>query len=109
MVCFGVVGIVIVERESRCNERFERRQLSWQELISDADISIGFVKGTGLGAVLLALVIIVYLLSRRPSDKGIAAVLSSLAPKAISKRKIVKDDTVDAISKDTQQTIEKAK
>ena len=71
--------------------------MSWQELISDADISIGFVKGSGLGAVLLALVIIVYLLRRRPNEKGIATLLSSLAPKAILNRKQVGDETHKAI------------
>ncbi|KQI70685.1 hypothetical protein AN191_16600 [Loktanella sp. 5RATIMAR09] len=58
--------------------------MSWQEffstLVGDAEMNFGFVRGTGLGAVLLAIVIIVFLLSRKAGTPSLVELIKAAKP-----------------------------
>ena len=48
------------------------------DVLADASLSVGFAQGTGLGAVLLALVLIVFLVSRPFSRSSLVGLVRSL-------------------------------
>lgn len=58
----------------------ERALMSLSELISDAKMSFGFIEGTGLGAVLLAIVTVVFLLRSRRSSISLPEILKQIRP-----------------------------
>ena len=65
--------------------------MSWKEvisdLVSDAEMSFGFISGTGLGSVLLAIVIIVFLLRIKPDARWMVELLKSLGTKKLGSEK----------------------
>lgn len=48
------------------------------DVLADASLSVGFAQGTGLGAVLLALVLIVFLVSRPFSRSNLVGLARNL-------------------------------
>lgn len=49
--------------------------MTWMELISEAELTFGFVNGQGLGSLLLAVVLLAFIF-RQKSDTGIPGKLA---------------------------------
>lgn len=64
-------------------------------LVENAGISFGFIKGTGLGAVLLTIIVIAYLSRNRLPAKILVELVKAMRPKNLGVRKSV-NDTNDA-------------
>jgi hypothetical protein len=48
------------------------------ELIANAELNIGVAEGSGLGAVLLALVAIAFLIGRKPSSESLVRLFKTM-------------------------------
>lgn len=42
--------------------------MTWKDLVAESELSFGFIKGVGIGSILLALVVIVFIIRRGISD-----------------------------------------
>ena len=48
------------------------------ELIAEAELNIGIADGSGLGAVLLALVAIAFIIGRKPSSRSLVTLFKTM-------------------------------
>ena len=80
--------------------------MSWKDVIADlvgnAEMSFGFINGQGLGAVLLALVIIVFLLRVRPDAKSLVELFKSVRPSRLSNDSKSKETSAISMSSETK-------
>ncbi|MEM6890367.1 MAG: hypothetical protein AAF636_19870 [Pseudomonadota bacterium] len=61
------------------------------QLVADAGISFGFIKGTGLGAVLLTIIVIAYLSRNRRPAKILVELAKAMRPKNLGASKSAND------------------
>ena len=55
--------------------------MTWSQIIEGAEITFGFVNGSGLGAVLLTAIIIVYLLRNKISPRTLIDLVKAFRPR----------------------------
>lgn len=63
-----------------------------EKIIAEAELSIGFIQGTGLGAILLTLIAVVFLIRNKLSTEGAAKLLSAVRPRRRNERSTESED-----------------